>query len=216
MSDLSRTMRDGMTSEPNDSPAREDGPQAAAGRPALDAMERLRARDPKALGAFFEDHFDSIYGLVYRLLGDRHVAEDVAQEVFFRAYRAIHRIRTDRDARPWLTTIAYNVCRNHWRSGSHRLARRSVSIHELGSADERMSLAGDDPESDALTRERERIVQETLLDLPEALRTAVVLHDYEGLSHERVAEITGIGHAAARKRHSRAVAELAKRLRGRV
>ncbi len=212
---FSRATRGVMTGDQNGVPTREADSQATAGRPAPDAMERLRARDPQTLGAFFEDHFDSIYGLVYRLLGDRHAAEDVAQEVFFRAHRAIHRIRTDRDPRPWLATIAYNACRDHWRSSSYRLARRSVSIHEEGDA-ERMTLAGDDPESAMLARERVRIVQETLRDLPEALRTAVVLHDYEGLTHERVAQITGIGHAAARKRHSRAPAELAKRLRGRV
>jgi RNA polymerase sigma-70 factor, ECF subfamily len=70
-----------------------------------------------------------------------------------------------------------------------------------------------DPERDALAAERERLVQAAISELPEMLRVPVVLHDYQGLSHEEVAEILGIRHDAARKRYSRALAALGRRLR---
>jgi RNA polymerase sigma-70 factor (ECF subfamily) len=59
-------------------------------------------------------------------------------------------------------------------------------------------------------------VQQALMELPEALRAPVVLHDYQGLSHESIASVLGIRHDAARKRYSRALAALAGKLRERL
>ena len=64
--------------------------------------------------------------------------------------------------------------------------------------------------------ERERAVQEAIHDLPEQLRVAILLHDYEGLGHEEIANMTGITHSAARKRYSRGLSELARKLRSRL
>jgi RNA polymerase sigma-70 factor, ECF subfamily len=69
------------------------------------------------------------------------------------------------------------------------------------------------PEEAALRRERARLVQEAILDLPEDLRAVVVLHDYQGLGHEEIAGMTGTTHAATRKRYSRALARLAEALK---
>lgn len=181
---------------------------------ALD-LARVRARDPEALAAFFEQHFDRIYSLVHRLLGDATQAEDVTQEVFLKVHRAAHRIDPGRDPGPWLTTIAHNACRDLWRSAAYRLGRRAVPLD--GDAPLAMVLAGGaEPERERIAAERERLVQEALGRLAPPLRAAIVLHDYEGLGHEQVAAITGIGHAAARKRYSRALAALAKELKGRI
>jgi RNA polymerase sigma-70 factor (ECF subfamily) len=173
-------------------------------------LEGVRARDPAALAAFFERHFDRIYGLVYRLLGERTAAEDVTQEVFLKVYRAAHQIDATRDPGPWLTTIAYNACRDRWRSGAYRLARRSESIEADPALVHRLENPGNDPEAELLAGERARLVREAIEQLPEPLRVAVLLYEYQGLSHQEVSELTGLNHAAARKRYSRALAELGK------
>ncbi|HEY3216926.1 MAG TPA: RNA polymerase sigma factor [Candidatus Eisenbacteria bacterium] len=171
--------------------------------------EAVRKRDPEALGALFECYFDRVYALIFRLLGERTLAEDVTQEVFLKVYRAAHRMDPERDPGPWLMAIAHNACRDVWRSNAHRVRRRAVSIDEHPHLGGGLSAGTNDPERDALAGERERLIQEAILRLPEPLRVAIVLHDYQGLGHEEIAAITGVRHAAARKRYSRALAALA-------
>lgn len=178
--------------------------------PAL--IHRVRAREPRALATFHEHAFDLVYGLVHRLLGDRTLAEDATSEVFLKVYRAIERLDPERDPSPWLVTIATNVCRDLWRSGAYRTSRRAADVNDEAVAD-RLASGERTPEQHLLAGERERAVQQALMDLPEPLRLAVVLHDWQGLGHHEIAELTGIAHDAARKRYSRALALLAKRLK---
>jgi RNA polymerase sigma-70 factor (ECF subfamily) len=178
-----------------------------------DVLERVRARDPEALAAFFERYFDHVFGLAYRLLGDRAAAEDVTQEVFLKVHRAAPRLDASRDPAPWLTAIAVNACRDVWRSGAYRMGRRSDSID--GSADVADRLPGREgnPESLVLSREREALVRAAIDQLPEHLREAVLLYEYQGLNHQQIADALGIHHAAARKRYSRALEVLGRLLR---
>lgn len=177
-------------------------------------LEAVRVRDPAALGRLFDACFPRVFSLVHRLLGDRTLAEDAAAEVFLKVYRAAHTLDPGRDPSPWLSTIATNVCRDLWRSSAYRMSRRAASVHDEVVAD-RLSSGTDEPERDLLVREREEMVRSALVALPDPLRVAIVLHDYEGLSHQEVADATGIEHAAARKRYSRALAALGKLLAGR-
>ena len=191
------------------------GPKPApSGAELVAELERVRARDPEALAAFFERHFDRVYGLVYRLLGDPTLAEDMTQEVFLKVHRAAHQIDPTRDPVPWLVTIAHNACRDLWRSSAWKLSRRAASLDGDSPLAETLSRGTNDPERDALARERERLVQEALLKLPEPLRAAIVMHDYQGLGHDQIAAITGVNHAAVRKRYSRALAALGNLLKG--
>lgn len=175
-------------------------------------LRQVSERDPEALRTFFEHYVDSVHGLAYRLVGEALV-EDVTQEVFFKVSRAAHRLDPERDPRFWLNAITYNVCREFWRSGAHKLRGLSVSIQDKPELGERLRAAGPHPDEALLAREDERAVQEAILALPEGLRVAVVLHDYQGLGHEEIAAMTGVSHVAARKRYSRALSELAKLLR---
>jgi RNA polymerase sigma-70 factor (ECF subfamily) len=196
---------------PGEPPPHAPGSAAA---PPVDAveLERVRARDPEALAGFFERYFDRVYGLVFRLLGERALAEDVTQEVFLKVLRAAHRLDPARDPGPWLMTIAHNACRDLWRSNAYKLTRRATSLDGDSPLAATLTRGTNDPEREALAGERERLVQQALVRLPEPLRVAIVLHDYQGLGHEEIAAMTGIGHAAARKRYSRALAALASEL----
>jgi RNA polymerase sigma-70 factor (ECF subfamily) len=186
--------------------------------PPLDAatLDRVRARDPEALGLFFERYFDAVYALVHRLLGDHAAAEDAASEVFMKLHRAAHQLDPGRDPTPWLMTIATNVCRDLWRSGAYRMSRRKAAALDDPGVAPRLTSGVNEPERDALTAERDQIVHDALQKLPPQLRTAIVLRDWQGMSHQEIADATGIQHSAARKRYSRALAELAKLLQGRL
>jgi RNA polymerase sigma-70 factor (ECF subfamily) len=192
-------------------------PRPAAPTPLTrDELERLRARDPDALGRFFERYVDHVFGLAHRLLGDREAAQDLTQEVFLKVYRAASQLDPGRDPTPWVTAITCNACRDVWRSGAYRMGRRSDSIEDDPSVSGRLAPGTNDPERDAIAGERERIVQEALQEMPPQLREVIVLHDWQGLDHREIASLLGIGHAAARKRYSRALGALAARLDGRL
>ena len=186
---------------------------AAGFDPAL--LARVCTRDTEALGLFYDRYLDLVFGLAWRLLGDRTRAEDVASEVFLKVHRAADRLDPTRDPAPWLTTITTNVCRDLWRSGSYRMSARAADIDDpVASAS--LSSGRNDPEADTLLKEREQLVQRALLELPEPLRAVIVLHDYQGLDHRQVADVLRIAHDAARKRYSRALAALEQKLRGRL
>ena len=203
-----------MTPAPRD-PTQTEASSVVGGRaePRLD-LERVRAREPEALGAFYDHYFDRVYGLAFRLLGERAAAEDAAQDLFLKVHRAADRIDPSRDPEPWLLTITTNVCRDLWRSGAYRLSRRSASIEDDPVVGATLASTGRSPEGDLLAAERERLVQETILALPESLREAVVLREYQGLGYGEMARMLGINEAAARKRYSRGLAELGKALKG--
>lgn len=173
----------------------------------------MRMRDAQALGRFFDAVFPRIYGLMFRLLGNVAEAEDATQEVFVKVHRAIDRLDPQRDPSPWLTTIAYNVCRDRWRSAGEKMSRHSTSIDDQPALAGRLPQSGPNPEEELVTAERERLVQQAIDRLPPPQREVVVLHDYEGLAHEEVARILGASHVAVRKRYSRALAALAALLK---
>ena len=174
-------------------------------------LEGVRARDASALESFFDHYFGRVYALVLRMVGDRDAAEDVTQDVFHRVHKAADRLDPHRDPGPWLTAIACNSCRKYWRSKAYRLTRRTASLDDDPVAERKMPVVSGDPESEYLDAESATHVREAVAQLPNDLREAVVLHAFEGKGHEEIAALTGISHAAARKRYSRALAEL-KRL----
>src|SRR2546422_7177815 len=130
-------------------------------------LEGGRRRDPDALAAFFDRHFDRVYALVYRLLGNRHSAQDAAQDVFLKIHRAAHTLDPSRDPEPWITTIAYNVCRDLWRSGAYRLSRQAASIDDPENGDSPLTSRTEDPEEALLASERRSHVQRAIAALNE-------------------------------------------------
>ncbi len=208
-------------------PTRPEGPARAGSErsraeerrlepPERSVIEGVRRRDRGALGAFFDHYFDAIYGLAYRFLGNVEQAQDATQEVFLRVHRGAPNLDPERDPAPWVMTIALNTCRSVVRTKSHRVAAQAVTVN--GSIDYREELTDSAPTPDKERElgERERLVQEALGELPESLREIVLLRDYQGLTHKEAAEILQLGHDAARKRYSRALAELGARLRSKL
>jgi RNA polymerase sigma-70 factor (ECF subfamily) len=176
-------------------------------------LEGVRARDPSALEAFFEGQFDRVYGLVARLVHDRATAEDLTQDVFLRIHRAVHRLDPERDPWPWVATITYNVCRDHWSAAAERHGQRTVSLDDDAALAASLPDPAAGPESRLNALQRDRVVQEALLQLPEEGRVLVLFHDYGGLGHDEIAAMTGQSHAAVRQRYRRALARLGHLLR---
>ncbi len=179
-------------------------------------LEAVRRRDRDALAALFESYFDRLYSWTFRWLGDVFASEDAVQEVFLRVHRACDTLDTSRDPWPWLMAIATNVCRDVWRSSGRQVSQSAAPLEEEFGGSAMTANQDHAPDEQAERRERERLVQEAILSLPETQRSAVLLRDYAGLRHDEIAEIIGATPVAARKTYSRALAALGAELEERL
>ncbi len=157
------------------------------------APRDLIARLARDVDAAFPDlvaaHADDLFSGVRRLAPGRADAEDVVQETFVRAYRALLTYEPDRiralRLRPWLWTIALNLCR----SAARRRSRRVPEV-KLEAATGTVA-APDDPAADAITATMEGVWRRRLATLSTAQRTAVVLRHVVDLPYADIAEVTG-------------------------
>lgn len=191
------------------SPPRENDPGSTL---SVAQLERVRTRDPEALAALFDHFFGRIYGLAFRMTGEKAAAEDVTQEVFLKVHRAAHQLDTGRDPGPWLMTITANLCRERWRSRSGRQEKRTVSLDAKPDAVANVPAAASSPEQDALAADRARRLENAIGRLDESMRLVVLLHDMQGMTHEEISMVTGDAPPAVRKRYSRALARLREML----
>ncbi len=143
-------------------------------------------------------HADRVYGALRRFGLDAAEADEVAQEVFVRAWRGLPGFEERARFSTWLYRIAFN-------EAQRRLSRRPPRGNETGPErdDPIVSLpesARLGPEAQTLDREFERTLERALDELPADWRAAVVLRDIEGLSTEEASEIVGVGQAAFKSR----------------
>ena len=139
-------------------------------------------------------HQDRLFSIALRVLGDRHDAEEAAQDAFVRAYRAL--VGYDRERilelrlRPWLATIVLNLCRSRLarRAARAAITRPALSLDatELGTLEPRADETAE-PAVTAARRDARETWAALLLTLPPAYRTAVVLRHVDGLSYPEVA-----------------------------
>ena len=169
-----------------------------------DLTEALATDPAAAFAGFVRAHADLVYTVAYRSSGSRADAEDLAQEAFVRAYRALSGYPPDRiralRLKPWLVTIVLNLWRNE-------LRRRGRRLHEAP-----LEAAGD-PGSDGLDPAEEvagraGALATRLLELPWHERVPVVLRHVAGLSYADIAEVLSCPVGTAKARVHRGLANL--------
>ena len=162
-------------------------------------IRRARAGDQDAFAQLVMSHAERVYGALRRFGLDPDEADEVAQEVFVRAWRGLARFEERSQFSTWLYRIAFNEAQ---RRLSRRPAPRAQPDPDRG-ADPVLALAEAPelgPDAQTLGREFERELEEALDELPADWRTAVVLRDVEGLSTHDAAEIAGVREAAFKSR----------------
>jgi len=163
-----------------------------------DLIRRARAGDQDAFAELVMMHADRVYAALRRFGLDAVEADEVAQEVFVRAWRGLARFEERSRVSTWLYRIAFN-------EAQRRLSRRRPPRADpVPDGDDPISSLPESPqfgpEAQTLDREFERTLDHALDQLPDDWRAAVVLRDIEGLSTRDAAEISGIGEAAFKSR----------------
>jgi RNA polymerase sigma-70 factor (ECF subfamily) len=168
-------------------------------------IQRFLAGEEAAFEGLVERYYQRIDRLAQHVVRHPTVAEDITQEVFLRAYRAIPRFRGEASFYSWLYRIAINLCLNHLRRQANRLS--------LAAEPEDAAVAAD-PSSLLEAQEQERLVRRAIDALPPHYRIAVILRDLEGLSYQEIADILGIPLGTVKSRINFGKRLLREKLRG--
>ena len=147
-----------------------------------------------------------VFGVALRMLGDAGEAQEVAQEAFIRAHRALGDFRGDAKLSTWLYAITSRLCLSRLASAERRLARRGEETLL------RLSDASPRPDAVLERSELEAALQRAIAELPEDRRIVVVLRDLEGLSYEEIAQVLDLELGTVRSRLHRARTDLKDKL----
>ena len=161
---------------------------------------------------------DRVFNLCCRLLGDRDEAEDSAQEVFIKVYRALKGFRFKSSFYTWLYRIVINTCKNRIKSVEYRSIKSRVSIDsdQENRGNTIVDIVDQRPMQDKTLEQKEKTkrVQEALNSLPPDQKTVIVLCDIEGLSYDEIAGITKTRLGTVKSKISRARLGLRNKLEG--
>lgn len=168
-------------------------------------VARVQKGDKRAFDLLVMKYQSRILALAVRFVQDSHEAQDIAQEAFIKAYRALGNFRGESAFYTWLYRIAINTAKNYLVSRNRRPPANGVDAEEAEFLDEAQSLRNvDTPEHLLLRDEIDKTVQDSISKLPEDLRVALTLREYEGLSYEDIAEVMQCPVGTVRSRIFRA------------
>lgn len=166
---------------------------------------RVQEGDKRAFDLLVLKYQHKVHAIVGRFVRDTDEVADVVQEAFIKAYRALPKFRGESQFYTWLYRIAVNTAKNYLVSRSRRPPGSDVDIDdaEYYSGSEYLKDLGT-PENQLFRDELESVIVKSIAELPEDLRTAVTLREFEGLSYEEIAEIMECPVGTVRSRIFRA------------
>ncbi len=178
--------------------------------PDEELMRRLAAGDPNAMDMLMERYERSVLNAIYWSIGDRHCAEELAQDVFVAIYRQRAQYRPRAKFTTWLFRIVRNRCLNELRN---RMRAKEHLMPSPGSLDDLPERRSTSPDLQAQNADTQQALRSALEALPENQRSAFVLSKIEGLSYQETAETLGITMSACESLIHRARLNLRDRLR---
>lgn len=177
-------------------------------------VDRVLSGNKNAFNLLVLRYQHRVSALIARFVRDPHEVEDVTQEAFIKAYRALHLFRGDSAFYTWLYRIAVNTAKNYLVSRSRRPPANDVEVDEA-----ELSEAGsvlreiENPESRLATDKLKLAIEAAIEDLPEDLRTAFTLREFSGLSYEDITEVMDCPVGTVRSRIFRAREAIDKKIR---
>ncbi len=175
----------------------------------LELVAEAAAGDDDAFRILVERHGRMVFQLAYRLTGERASAEDVVQETFMKAHRALHRFDGRAQLATWIRRIATNAALDHMRQ---RRVRREVGYESDAGGPDPMPSSDPGPERLASGGDLRHALARAMGGLTPIERAAFVLRHYEGRRTEEIAETLGLRASASRQAVFRAVRKLRRAL----
>jgi len=178
-------------------------------------VERVQSGDKRAFDLLVTKYQRKLGRLLSRFIRDPSEVEDVTQEAFIKAYRALPGFRGDSAFYTWLYRIGINTAKNHLVA----MGRRAPTSTGLDAEEAESLDSGDQlrdlntPENQMMSRQVGETVNQTLQELPEELRTAITLREIEGLSYEEIAAAMQCPVGTVRSRIFRAREAVAEKLK---
>ena len=155
----------------------------------LELVRRVQSGDKSAFDVLVLKYQQKVINLVTRYVHDPHIAMDVSQESFIKAYRGLKNFRGDSAFYTWLYRISINTAKNHLVSKSRRMPDDDIDAQEAEQYDGGEKLRDiSTPENELLSSEVQRTVQNAIDALPDDLRIAITLRELEGLSYEEISD----------------------------
>jgi RNA polymerase sigma-70 factor, ECF subfamily len=178
-------------------------------------VERVQRGDKRAFDLLVTKYQRKIFRLLSRLIRDPGEIEDVAQEAFIKAYRALPNFRGESAFYTWLYRIAINTAKNHLVAQGRRAPTSTeTEVEDAENFDDADGLRDvNTPDAVMMSRQVGEAVNRAIERLPEDLRTAIVLRELEGLSYEEIAESMNCPIGTVRSRIFRAREAIAEELR---
>lgn len=168
-------------------------------------VEQVQRGNRRAFDLLVIRYQQRILKLIMRYVRDPAEAQDVAQEAFIKAYRALPSFRGDSAFYTWLYRIAINTAKNHLVSLQRRPVDYNLDLQDPDNYEYNALLKDDDtPEGLAMQEELRRAVERAIASLPEELRTAIMLRELDGLSYEEIAQAMDCPVGTVRSRIFRA------------
>ena len=168
-------------------------------------VRRVQKGDRRAFDLLFSRYQFKIMNLVSRYLREPEDVQDVTQEAFIKAFRALPRFRGESAFYTWLYRIAINTAKNHIVARSRRPPGVDVEVDEAEFYDGGEALKDlENPEASLARDELSSAIDEAISDLPDDLRSAVTLREFDGLTYEQIAEIMDCPVGTVRSRIFRA------------
>jgi RNA polymerase sigma-70 factor (ECF subfamily) len=180
-------------------------------------VEKVQAGDKRAFDLLVLKYQAKILALVSRYVQDSHEVQDVTQEAFIKAYRALPRFRGDAAFYTWLYRIAINTAKNHLVSRGRRPPGSDVEVEDAEYYEAGGALRDqENPENQLFRAELEKVVNTAIKELPDDLRAAVTLREFDGLSYEDIADIMDCPVGTVRSRIFRAREALDTRIQAQL
>ncbi|MCL4127552.1 UNVERIFIED_CONTAM: hypothetical protein GTU68_063750 [Idotea baltica] len=167
-------------------------------------VKRVQKGDKKAFDLLVLKYQHKILGLILCIVHDSHEAQDIAQEAFVKAYRALADFRGESAFYTWLYRIAINTAKNYLVSQGRRPPSSDLLINDAELHDYASLRNNESPEQIVFVTEMRQVIDDKLQSLSEELRTALMLREFEGMSYEDIANIMQCPVGTVRSRIFRA------------
>ncbi len=179
-----------------------------------DLVRRVQQGDSTAFDALVRKYQHRIVGLIGRYISDWSECQDVAQDAFMRAYRALPNFRGDAQFYTWLHRIAVNTAKNHLVAQHRRPPTDDIDVGDAEQFDTGIRLRDTDtPERELMRQEVEQAVMRVVNGLPDDLRVAITLREVDGLSYDEIAQQMACPIGTVRSRIFRAREAIDQELR---